>query len=180
MAPRSAAVSYNRCPMISSFIRTLRGHSSDPRMTYITRPLPKDLHDEDVVKALDIAMADNADPGYLVETLPAALRHVTGRDFEVLDRTARDVTGAFVKPMVMIREGDVGLWPGYAARAYPLLARNANLEETRAAIAGAEGVDGATRKAGWEPPPPVRRTPPAAEPVGTETARASRVQDTET
>jgi hypothetical protein len=141
--------------MISSFIRTLRGHSRDPRMDYVTRPLPKDLFEEDVVKALDIAMADNADPGYLVETLPAAIRQVTGHDYEVLDRTARDVTGAFVKPMVMIRDGDVGLWPGYAARAYPLLARNANLEETRAAIAGPEGAD-AERKPGWEPPPPVR------------------------
>jgi hypothetical protein len=155
--------------MIRSFVRTLRGHSRDPRMAYITRPLPKDLHDEDVVAALDIAMADTDDPGYLVETLRPALRQVTGHDYEVLDRTARDVTGAFVKPMVMIRDGDVGLWPGYAARAYPLLARNADLEETRAAIAGAEGADGATRKAGWEPPPPVRRAAPTAEPVGTET-----------
>ena len=162
--------------MIRSFVRTLRGHSRDPRMAYITRPLPKDLHDEDVVAALDIAMAGTTDPGYLVETLRPALRQVTGHDYEVLDRTARDVTGAYVKPMVMIRDGDVGLWPGYAARAYPLLARNADLEETRAAIAGAEGADGGTRKAGWEPPPPVRRRAATAGPVATETA-ASPVQD---
>jgi hypothetical protein len=125
-------------------------------MTYISRPLPRDLPDEQVVEALEIALAENANPTYLVETLPAALEQVTGRRFQVLDRSVRDVTGAFSKTMVMIRDGDVGRWPGYDAMSYPLLAPSAKVEETRAAIVAADTPDGeeepAARKAGWEPP----------------------------
>lgn len=148
--------------MLKSLVRTLRGPSRDPRMASISRPLPRGLLDEQVLAALDQALAENPDPAYLVETLPAALRQVTGHDYQVLDRTTADVTGAFVKRMVMIRDGAVGLWPGYAARAYPLLAQDAHADETRAAIAGAApGGAGAERKAGWEPPPPVSRATPA-------------------
>lgn len=143
--------------MLSSLVRAIRGPSNDPRMAYISRPLPRGLHDEDVVAALERALGADPDPAYLVETLPAALKAVTGADYEVLDRTTRDVTGAFVKPMVMIRQGGVGLWPGYAARAYPLLARDAHTEETRAAIAAAEGVPASGRKEGWAPPAAVTR-----------------------
>ncbi|MDQ3880129.1 MAG: hypothetical protein M3295_03515, partial [Chloroflexota bacterium] len=104
-------------------MRTFRGPSDDPRMAYISRPLPRDLPDEDVVAALEIALQENPDPTYLVETLPPALRQVTGRDdLQVLDRSARDVTGRFVRRQVMIRQGDVGRWRGYAAHAYPLIA----------------------------------------------------------
>lgn len=92
-------------------------------MAYISRPLPRDLPDEQVVEALDIAFRENPDPRFLVETLPAALRQVTGRtDLQVLDRSSGDVTGRFVKRMVMIRQGDVGRWRGYDAHAYPLIA----------------------------------------------------------
>ena len=141
--------------MLKSFVRTLRGPSRDPRMANISRPLPRNLLDEQVLEALDIAFAENPDPAYLVETLPAAIQKVTGHSYEVLDRTAADVTGSFVKSSVMIRDGAVGLWPGYAARAYPLLARDARSEEARAAIAAsAPGGDASGRKAGWEPPPP--------------------------
>lgn len=146
--------------MLKSLVRAIRGPSSDPRMTFISRPLPRGLLDEQVVAALDLALAADPDPAYLVETLPAALRQVTGTDYEVLDRSTRDVTGAFVKSMVMIRQGGVGLWPGYQARAYPLLARDARVEETRAAIAAAEGVP-STAKEGWAPPAPVQRSRPA-------------------
>jgi hypothetical protein len=137
-------------------------------MAHISLPLPRNLPDEQVLEALDIALSENADPAYLVETLPAALRKVTGHDYEVLDRTTADVTGSFVKSSVMIRDGSVGLWPGYAARAYPLLARDARTEEARAAIA-ASAPDGevAERKEGWAPPPLPRKrtggTPTAAE-----------------
>jgi hypothetical protein len=140
--------------MLKSFVRTLRGPSRDPRMDHISLPLPRNLPDEQVLEALDLALGENPDPAYLVETLPAALRKVTGHDYEVLDRTASDVTGSFIKASVMIRDGSVGLWPGYAARAYPLLARDARTEEARAAIAASEpGGDAPARKPGWEPPP---------------------------
>lgn len=161
----SPARRYNRFPMFKSLVRTLRGPSNDPRMAYISRPLPRDLHDEDVLAALDVALARDPDPAYLVETLPAALREVTGVDYEVLDRSTRDVTATFVKSMVMIRRGGVGLWPGYAARAYPMLARDADHEETRAAIAAAEGAEVPQPKAGWEPPTP-RRAAGAAQASG--------------
>jgi hypothetical protein len=154
--------------MFKSFVRTLRGPSNDPRMAHISRPLPKGLHDEEVLAALDVALARDPDPAYLVETLPAALREVTGLDYEVLDRSTRDVTGTFVKSMVMIRRGGVGLWPGYAARAYPMLARDVDHEETRAAIAAAEGAEMPQRKAGWEPPPsrPAKEAAPIPGPSG--------------
>lgn len=127
-------------------------------MAYISRPLPRDLPDEQVLEALEIALAENPNPQYLVETLAPALHRVTGRTrLEVLDRSVRDVTGAYAKTMVMIRDGDVGRWPGYAAMSYPLIRPSAKAEETRAAIeAAAEGADAEAKgpKPGWEPPPP--------------------------
>jgi DNA-directed RNA polymerase subunit RPC12/RpoP len=147
--------------MLKSLIRTFKGPSRDPRMSYISRPLPRDLPYEQVVEALEIALAANPDPAYLPETLPPALLQVTGRSFEVLDRSVRDVTGTFRKTQVMIRDGDVGRWPGYAAMSYPLLAPSAKAEEARAAIAAADGADGeaapAGPKPGWAPPPPPDR-----------------------
>ena len=147
--------------MLQSLKRTFLGPSRDPRMlAYISRPLPRYLADDDVVAALDLALADNPDPAYLVETLRPALRQVTGRDYMVLDRSVRDVTGAFTKTMVMIRDGDIGLWPGFAARSYPLIRPTEKAAETAAAIAGAEDA-APQRKVGWEPPPPL--TPQARE-----------------
>ncbi len=148
--------------MIKSFVRTLRGPSRDPRMAYISRPLPRDLPDEEVIAALELALAEDPNPGYLVETLPPALRQVTGRDLRVLDRSTRDVTGAFSKVQVMIRDGDVGHWPGYDAMSYSLLEPASKLEETRAAIAAADTAAGEAEapsgpKPGWEPPPPPPR-----------------------
>ncbi len=148
--------------MLKSLVRTFKGPSRDPRMSYISRPLPRDLPDEDVVEALALALAENPNPAYLPETLPAALRQVTGRSFQVLDRSVRDVTGAFTKTMVMIRDGDVGRWPGYDAMSYPLLAPSAKVEETRAAIVAADAPEGeaedeAGPKPGWAPPPPPAR-----------------------
>ncbi|MCV0402226.1 MAG: hypothetical protein K5924_00795 [Chloroflexi bacterium] len=150
--------------MMKSLIRTFRGPSRDPRMTYISRPMPRDLRDEDVVAALEIALAADPNPAYLVETLPPALKQVTGRDLQVLDRTVRDVTGAFSKVQVMIRDGGVGSWPGYDALSYPLLAPSAKAEETRAAIVAADATDGdgegrepSGPKPGWQPPPPLER-----------------------
>ena len=146
--------------MFKSLVRTFKGPSADPKMTHISRPLPRDLPDEQVLEALDIALAENPNPAYLVETLPSALRQVTGRDFEVLDRSARDVTGSFVKTAVMIRDGDVGHWPGYDQLAYPMLARDASVEEARAAIAAADGSEAAPApKPGWEPPAPLPPRP---------------------
>jgi len=185
---------YNRGPMLKSLIRTFRGPSNDPRMEYISRPLPTGLTDEEVLAALEAAFAANPDPHFLVETLDPALREVTGRDYQVLDRSVRDVTGAFTKTTVMIRDGAVGLWPGYEARAYPLLAPSEKTEETRRAIAAAEGQDRADEpsptnpagKPGWAPPPPVRPgteeaaalpTTALEEPMGTADGGASRVQD---
>jgi len=149
--------------MIKSLVRTLRGPSRDPRMAYISRPLPRNLPDEQVVAALEIALAASPNPDDLVETLPRALRQVTGRDYSVLDRSTGDVTGAFRTSQVMIRDGEVGLWPGYAARAYPLLAPRKASEKTRAAIVSAEGgaaADGSSPtnpagKPGWAPPAPI-------------------------
>ena len=148
--------------MIKSLVRTFRGPSRDPRMAYISRPMPRDLRDEDVVAALELALASDADPAYLVETLPAALKQVTGRDLQVMDRSVRDVTGAFSRIQVMIRDGDVGRWPGYDAMSYPLLAPSDKVAETRAAIiaADAPGDEPAPPtgpKPGWEPPPPTVR-----------------------
>ncbi len=144
--------------MFKSLIRTFKGPSRDPRMAAISRPLPRGVTDEDVVAALDIALAGNRDPAYLPETLPDALEEVTGRRYQVLDRSVRDVTGTFRKTQVMIRDGEVGSWPGYAAMAYPLLAPSATVEETRAAIVAADTRDGEAvppaRKPGWEPPAP--------------------------
>ena len=115
--------------MLKSLVRTFRGPSRDPRMAYISRPLPRDLPDEQVLAALELAFQADPDPAYLVETLPPALHQVTGRtSLEVLDRSVRDVTGAFAKTMVMIRDGDVGTWPGYAAMSYPLLAPSSKAE----------------------------------------------------
>ena len=148
--------------MFKSLVRTFKGPSRDPRMAYISRPLPRDLPDEQVLEAIDLAFETDPDPAYLPETLPPALKQVTGRDLQVLDRSVRDVTGAFTKTMVMIRDGDVGRWPGYAAMSYPLLKPSAKSEETRAAIAAAgaesEGAEKPTGpKPGWAPPPPVDR-----------------------
>jgi hypothetical protein len=147
--------------MLQSLVRTFRGPSRDPRMTFISRPLPRDLPDEQVVEALEIALAEDPRPSALVETLPPALKQVTGRELEVLDRSVRDVTGAFMKVQVMIRDGDVGLWPGYAAMAYPLLVPSDEAEQTRAAIIAADRPDDSTPppgpKPGWEPPPPPER-----------------------
>lgn len=147
--------------MLKSLLRTFRGPSRDPRMTYISRPLPRDLPDEQVVEALEIALAEHPNPAYLVETLPAALKRVTGRDLQVLDRSVRDVTGAFSKVQVMIRDGDVGRWPGYDAMSYPLLAPSEKAERTRAAIVAADAPEGeaapAGPKPGWSPPPPPDR-----------------------
>jgi len=127
--------------MFKLLSRIVRVPSNDPRMTYISRPLPRDLPDEEVVAALDLAFQRDPDPRALVETLRPALREVTGRDYEVLDRSTRDVTGRYQKLLVMIRAGDVGHWPGYELMAYPLLAPSAKAEEARAAIAEA-GTDG--------------------------------------
>ncbi len=150
--------------MIKSLVRTFRGPSRDPRMAYISRPLPRDLPDEQVIAALELAFAVDPNPAYLVETLPPALRQVTGRErLEVMDRSVRDVTGAFAKTLVMIRDGDVGRWPGYAAMSYPLIAPSAKAEETRAAIVEADAPAGSDKpstgpKPGWAPPPsPERR-----------------------
>ena len=132
-------------------------------MAYISRPLPRDLSDEDVLAALEIAFAVDPDPAYLVETLPPALHQVTGNaGLQVLDRSVRDVTGAFAKTMVMIRDGDVGHWPGYDAMSYPMLAPSEKAEETRAAIVAADAEGGAETpqtgpKPGWAPPPPIER-----------------------
>jgi len=151
--------------MIKSLVRSLRGPSRDPRMAYICRPVPRHLPDEQVIAAIEIALAANPNPDDLVETLPPALREVTGRDYSVLDRSTGDVTGAFRRSQVMIRDGEVGLWPGYAARAYPLLAPRKGSEKTRAAIlsAGAGAVADAPSptnpagKPGWAPPQPIGR-----------------------
>jgi hypothetical protein len=173
--------------MVRSLIRTIRGPSDDPLMTYISRPLPAGLPDEEVVEALRQALDANPDPRVLVETLRPALQDVTGRDYEVLDRSVRDVTGAFTKTMVMIRDGEVGLWPGYQARAYPLLAKSQKTEQTRRAIAAAEGAEpepsptNPVGKPGWAPPPPLPRQPVVDdatldEPVGTAEGGAGHVQ----
>jgi hypothetical protein len=163
-------------------IRTFRGPSRDPRMAFISRPLPRGLTDEEVLAALEVALAENPDGRYLVETLRPALQQVTGRDYEVLDRSVRDVTGAFTKAMVMIRDGSVGLWPGYEARAYPMIATSERTEEARRAIAEASGQAGQepsptnpVGKPGWAPPPPVgqRSAPPAGDDAGSEMGEAS-------
>jgi hypothetical protein len=145
--------------MIKSLVRTLKGPSRDPRMAYICRPLPRDLPDEQVIAALEIALAADPNPDDLVETLPPALRQVTGHEYEVLDRSPSDVTGTFRRSQVMIRDGAVGLWPGYRARAYPLLAPSGKAERTRAAIIAAEGAapdapspTNPVGKPGWAPP----------------------------
>lgn len=124
-------------------------------MAYISRPMPRDLLDSDVLDALDLALEADPNPAYLVETLAPALRSVTGRDLQVMDRSAQDVTGAFHKVQVMIRDGDVGRWPGYDAMSYPLIAPSAKAEQTRAAIAAASEGDEASAapKPGWTPPP---------------------------
>ncbi|HEV8252300.1 MAG TPA: hypothetical protein VGQ66_02870 [Candidatus Limnocylindria bacterium] len=150
--------------MIKSLVRTLRGPSRDPRMAFISLPLPRNLRDEQVLAALEIALTDNPNPDDLVESLPGALRQVTGHTYQVLDRAASDVTGSFRRSQVMIRDGAVGLWPGYAARAYPMLAPSKHAERTRAAILAADGspadAPGPTNPVGkpeWAPPPAVRR-----------------------
>jgi hypothetical protein len=171
--------------MLRSLVRTIRGPSSDPRMAYISRPLPRGLTDEEVLAALELALGRDPDPAFLVETLQPALREVTGRDYQVLDRSVRDVTGAFGKTMVMVRDGEVGLWPGYAARAYPLLNLDARTEQARREIAAASGEGeepsayNPAHKAGWAPPPPA--APPAAPPVpvGDANAGASLPQGSE-
>ena len=126
-------------------------------MAYISRPLPRDLPDEEVLSALELAFATEPNPEYLVETLPPALKQVTGRDFQVLDRSVRDVTGAFGRIQVMVRDGDVGRWPGYDAMSYSLLMPSDKAEATRAAIVaadrvGEEGEAPTGPKPGWAPP----------------------------
>jgi len=163
-------VAYNRDPMFKSLVRTLKGPTRDPRMALISRPVPRNLLDEQVLAALEIALTANPNPDDLVETLPSALRQVTGHDYQVLDRAASDVTGSFRRSQVMIRDGSVGLWPGYEARAYPLLAPSPHTERTRAAIAAADGSPAdapsptnPVGKPGWAPPAAVSRAGEAAE-----------------
>jgi hypothetical protein len=171
--------------MLRSLVRTIRGPSSDPRMDFISRPLPRGLTDEEVLSAIELALERNPNPAFLVETLHPALHEVTGREYQVLDRSVRDVTGAFGKTMVMIRDGEVGLWPGYEARAYPLLDRSGRTEQARREIAAAEGETdepspyNPAGKPGWAPPPPIDRQPPPAAPVGDADAGASRPQGSE-
>jgi hypothetical protein len=154
-------------------------------MDFISRPLPRGLTDEEVLAALELALGRDPNPAFLVETLWPALREVTGRDYQVLDRSVRDVTGAFGKSMVMIRDGEVGLWPGYAARAYPLLDRSRRSEEVRRDIAAASGETpeaspfNPAGKPGWRPPPPVERAKPPAVAVGDADAGASLPQGSE-
>jgi hypothetical protein len=143
--------------MVRSLWRTLLGPSRDPRMEHISRPLPRDLPDAQVVLALERALAVNPDPAYLVETLPQALREVTGREFEVRDRSVRDVTGTHMKRSVMIRDGDVGHWPGYDFMRYSLLASPEDAAEARAALS-----DPPPRMEGWEPRPAARISSDAA------------------
>jgi hypothetical protein len=153
--------------MVRSLIRTLRGPSQDPVMSYISRPLPRGLLDEEVVAALRKALEVDPRPATLVETLPAALRQVTGRDYQVLDRSVRDVTGAFARASVMIRDGEVGIWPGYAARAYPLLKPAGKSDGARVPTdaASASSETSPVGKPGWKPPPPVdRASPPSVAP----------------
>lgn len=130
-------------------------------MTYISRPLPRDLPDEQVIEAIEMALAADPNPASLVETLPAALKRVTGRDLQVMDRSVRDVTGAYSKVQIMIRDGSVGSWPGYAAMSYPLIAPSVKAEATRAAIVAADAPEGEAApvgpKPGWAPPPPPAR-----------------------
>ena len=148
--------------MLKSLVRTLKGPSRDPRMGYISRPLPRELRDEQVLAALEIAFAGDPNPDALVETLPPALKEVTGHVYEVLDRSAGDVTGTFRRSQVMIRDGAVGLWPGYQARAYPLLSTSRKADDARAAILAADGTPAdapsptnPVGKPGWAPPPAV-------------------------
>jgi hypothetical protein len=155
--------------MIKSLVRTLKGPSRHPLMAYISRPLPRQLRDEEVVAALEMALAADPNPDDLVESLPPALRQVTGRVYQVLDRSTGDVTGAFRRSQVMIRDGAVGLWPGYQARAYPLLAPSKRAERTRDAIVAADGAapeapspTNPAGKPGWAPPPPLDRDEPSA------------------
>jgi hypothetical protein len=148
--------------MVRSLIRTLRGPSQDPVMAYISRPLPRGLLDEEVVAAVRKALEVDPRPTTLVETLPAALRQVTGRNYQVLDRSVRDVTGAFAKAWVMIRDGEVGIWPGYAARAYPLLnPGDMGKGDGPRGAADASDTPSPTNpvgKPGWKPPPPIDRS----------------------
>lgn len=144
--------------MLKSLVRTLRGPSRDPRMAYVSRPMPRDLLDEQVIQALEIALAADPNPAHLVESMPPALKQVTDRDLRVLDRSVRDVTGAFTKVQIMIRDGDVGNWPGYDAMSYPLLRPSEDAEAARAAIIAADTASSdqappSGRKPGWEPPP---------------------------
>jgi hypothetical protein len=125
--------------MVRSLWRTLMGPSRDPRMAYISRPLPRYLPDAQVVTALEKALAANPDPAYLVETLGPALREVTGREYEILDRSVFDVTGSYGKTMVMIRDGDVGHWPGYDERPYAMVPSGSERQQR-------------DRLPGWEPP----------------------------
>jgi hypothetical protein len=72
------------------------------------------------------------------------------------------VTGAFMKVQVMIRDGDVGRWPGYDAMSYPLITPSEEAEAARAAIiaadvASSDDVAPSGPKPGWEPPPPPDR-----------------------
>ena len=148
--------------MLKSLVRTLRGPSRDPRLSYISRPMPRDLLDEDVIRAVEIALGADPNPAHLVETLPPALKQVTDRDLRVLDRSVRDVTGAFMKVQVMIRDGDVGKWPGYDALSYPLLRPSEEAEAARAAIIAADTASSdqappSGPKPGWDPPPPAVR-----------------------
>jgi len=54
--------------MINSLIRSLKGPSRDPRMALISLPLPRNLPDEQVLAALEIALAADPNPDDLVET----------------------------------------------------------------------------------------------------------------
>jgi hypothetical protein len=137
-------------------------------MAYVSRPLPRDLPDAQVVEALDRALAANPDPAYLVETLPAALREVTGRDYEVLDRSVQDVTATHLRRSIMIRDGDVGHWPGYDAMRYSLLASPEEAAAARAALS-----EPPTRMPGWEPPGGPVAEPPAIEVIPAEPASSS-------
>jgi hypothetical protein len=134
-------------------------------MAYVSRPLPRDLPDAQVVEALDLALAANPDPAYLVETLPAALREVTGHDYEVLDRSVQDVTGSHLRRSIMIRDGDVGHWPGYDAMRYSLLASPEEAAAARAALA-----EPPSRMPGWAPPGGTVADPPAIEVIPAEPA----------
>ena len=146
-------------PMLKSLVRTLRGPSRDPRMAYVSRPMPRDLPDEQVIQALEMALGADPNPS------PPRRDAASGAQAGHGSRSA-GAGPVRARRYRRLHEG-AGHDPRWRRRQLARLRRDvvsasAAIRGRRAARAAIIAADTASSdqappsgpKPGWEPPPP--------------------------